>query len=334
MFGLNCTDNPCPIAPANDDCGDATLVPSFPATFNSNSENATSDCPTFAWPGEVWYVFTINEVCNLVIDYCGTVPAISQIGIALVQECPCGPAWLGATTWDWGATCADGENPTLWWENLAPGTYYYGVYVDDVQGHAYTINFDCAPPPTGRCCYNFPVECAVNVEAECVALAGVWTEGLDCGTPCPPPSYCTSTYTNCPSPDDWITNVTFNTINNTSGDECATQHYGDYTGISTTVTTGTTYTLSVTFYSEGIWTEHVRAWFDWNGNFAFEAGESFYLGSGIDATLTTNVLVPVDAVIGSTRLRVIEQYSTDPTSPCDPHATSYGETEDYTIIVQ
>ncbi len=147
--------------------------------------------------------------------------------------------------------------------------------------------------------------------------------------------YCTSTYTNMT--DDYISYVEFNTIANQSGQEGPTS-YGDYTDIETTVEQGATYTLTVTFWSEGQWTEHVRAWIDWNQDEVFGADESYYLGSGVDATLTLDITVPTGGPQGATVMRIIEQYSTDPGADgaCDGqgnHSSMYGETEDYTVIV-
>ncbi|MCP4584188.1 MAG: hypothetical protein GY839_21460 [candidate division Zixibacteria bacterium] len=147
--------------------------------------------------------------------------------------------------------------------------------------------------------------------------------------------YCPSSYSNMT--DDWITNVTFNGIDNTTGQEGAGS-YGDYTAISTDACQPSqTYTLSVTF-SSMTYTEHVRAWIDWNQDETFATTESYYLGSGVNATLTAEITVPVDATLGTTVLRVIEQYSTDPGADgaCDGtgnHSTYYGETEDYSVLV-
>jgi len=145
-------------------------------------------------------------------------------------------------------------------------------------------------------------------------------------------NYCLSTYLR--TTDDWITNVAFGDINNNSGQD-GSDSYGDYTHLYTYVEPEQIYTLSVTFYSEGVWTEHVRVWIDWNQDDIFGLDESYYLGSGIDATLTYDIAVPRDADYGETILRVIEQYYIDPgeDGACDPHTTSWGETEDYTVIV-
>ncbi|MCK4653130.1 MAG: hypothetical protein KAU01_01650, partial [Candidatus Cloacimonetes bacterium] len=140
-------------------------------------------------------------------------------------------------------------------------------------------------------------------------------------------AYCASTYSN--TTDDWITNVTFNTIDNDTGQEGAGS-YGDYTSILTDITQDETYNLSVTFYSEGIWTEYVKVWIDWDQDEVFAESESYELGSGVDATLNMDITVPLSATLGTTRMRVVERYAQYP-GPCD-NAT-YGEVEDYTVNV-
>ncbi|MBC8526608.1 MAG: hypothetical protein H8D22_07075, partial [Candidatus Cloacimonetes bacterium] len=140
-------------------------------------------------------------------------------------------------------------------------------------------------------------------------------------------AYCASTYSNID--DDWISNVTFNTINNNTVSEGAGS-YGDYTSISTDITQGEVYNLSVTFYSEGIWTEYVKVWIDWDQDEIFAESESYELGSGVDATLDMNIEIPMSAVLGSTRMRVVERYAQYP-GPCD-NAT-YGEVEDYSVNI-
>ena len=142
-------------------------------------------------------------------------------------------------------------------------------------------------------------------------------------------SYCSICWTN--TTDDWISNVTFGTINNTTGQE-GTCSYGDYTNLSTQVAPNGTYPISVTFYSQGIWTECVAVWFDWNQDYVWDnVTERYDLGCGVDATLTGNIVVPGDALSGSTVFRVTEQYSSPPTGPCT--GGSYGETEDYSVMV-
>lgn len=146
----------------------------------------------------------------------------------------------------------------------------------------------------------------------------------------PPATVCDPCYTN--GTDDWITNVTFNTINNNTGQDGGCS-YGDYTNLNTTVDIGSTYNLSVTFFSDGTWTEFVSVWFDWNQNGDFEPGERTDLGSGIDATLNVNITVPATALPGPTRMRVNEDWNGYATDACNTAGSGFGETEDYTVIV-
>jgi len=132
--------------------------------------------------------------------------------------------------------------------------------------------------------------------------------------------------------DEWISNVSFNTIDNSS---VAGTGYTDYTSISTEVGAGSTHDVSISCGSTGNWAENYWVYFDWNQDCDFDdAGESYDLGqtSG-PGTLTTSVLVPADAVPGSVRMRAFLKFGSDPSSACED-GFSYGEVEDYTIIVE
>jgi PKD repeat protein len=131
--------------------------------------------------------------------------------------------------------------------------------------------------------------------------------------------------------EEWIGNVTFNTINNSSS---AGTGYTDYTAISTNVNPGSAYSASVTCGSIGSWTEYIWIFFDFNQDCDMvDAGESYNLGTVTGpGTLTTTVTIPSGATLGTTRMRVMLKYAGNPTS-CE-NGYSYGETEDYTINVQ
>jgi PKD repeat protein len=144
-------------------------------------------------------------------------------------------------------------------------------------------------------------------------------------TACSP---CASTSNN--ATEEWISNVTFNTINNTSAGGTG---YQDFTSISTNVNPGSTYSLSISCGQISTFTEHAWAFIDWNKDCDFtDAGESYDLGQvSAPGTMTLNVTVPSDALAGSTRMRASLKYNSDPTS-CETF--SYGQVEDYTVIVQ
>ncbi|PLX11336.1 MAG: hypothetical protein C0594_03820 [Marinilabiliales bacterium] len=139
--------------------------------------------------------------------------------------------------------------------------------------------------------------------------------------------YCTADFSDMS--DEWITNVTFNTINNNSGQE-GTESYGDYTSQSTTISTGGTYEISVSFNST--YNQDILVWFDWNQDNDFDdADEEYQIANDASSSPSTyDVLVPVTALTGTTRMRVISTENDTP-EPCP--LSSYGETEDYTVNV-
>ncbi|WP_299125216.1 reprolysin-like metallopeptidase [uncultured Tenacibaculum sp.] len=154
------------------------------------------------------------------------------------------------------------------------------------------------------------------------------------------PSYCSSTFTDESGGSDHITNVTFNTINNTSNNDTV-DGYEDFTAKSTTVKRSLTHKISVTFNTAG-YQDHCYVFIDWNQDFQFnKTTERYDLGTKTDdiSTATHDITIPEGAALGSTRMRVIVEYA-DPSKgfgdgPCDSdHKSEWGETEDYTIIVE
>lgn len=142
-------------------------------------------------------------------------------------------------------------------------------------------------------------------------------------------TYCASTWTN--GTDDYITNVSIGTINNTSSADAS--GYGDYTSLSANVIRGDTYQLCVDIFVSATYTQHCFAYFDWNNDGdLLDAGESYDLGetSGT-GQLCTDITIPAGATLGETRMRIIEKYNSDPTGPCE--TGTYGEAEDYTINI-
>ncbi|MDY2587805.1 LamG-like jellyroll fold domain-containing protein [Winogradskyella aquimaris] len=149
------------------------------------------------------------------------------------------------------------------------------------------------------------------------------------------PSYCTSngntTY------QTGVTNVTFESINNSDG-PAKDSAYEDFTATHiANVTQGGTETLSVSVNTDGNYTIHAYAWIDWNQDYDFnDPGESYDLGTAVNVASGTTSLspltinIPAGATIGTTRMRVSAKYNSDPTS-CE---TGFdGEVEDYGITV-
>lgn len=134
-----------------------------------------------------------------------------------------------------------------------------------------------------------------------------------------------------------IGNVTFGSINNTTGENGVV----DYTDQHTTeVDKGKMETLSITANvgnsGQSDWIR-VRAWFDWNKNWKFDADESvmneeFQCSDG-NSTFTTNVTIPESAVVDKTALRVIVCYKMGTSGDNADDILDSGECEDYGIQI-
>jgi subtilisin-like proprotein convertase family protein len=147
--------------------------------------------------------------------------------------------------------------------------------------------------------------------------------------------YCTPTVINC-NLDDRIANVTFGTLNNTSGTTC-TNGYSNYTNTTPATTVpdviaGGANPISVTVGPGG--TEFVGAWIDYNKNGNFEASEFQLLGSGNGVTINSAINAPATALTGVTRMRLRVQFNTAvlPTQSC-AQTSGFGEVEDYNVNI-
>jgi len=130
---------------------------------------------------------------------------------------------------------------------------------------------------------------------------------------------------------DGITNVTFGSVNNTTGSEPG--HYADYTAMVGTVQQSTVATVDITFSTA--YTYGTKIWVDINNDFDFDdAGELVYTGISTNANPTTlTATFPVGTMsLGQHRMRI---GGTDndpgPSGPC--YSGSYGTFEDYTLEV-
>ena len=147
--------------------------------------------------------------------------------------------------------------------------------------------------------------------------------------------------------DEEIKNVTISTLNNTSS--CATlaggigsilNRYSNYTGqiTSPTLIQSVSYSLSITLFECGAIQNLgcVNVYIDYNQNGLFtDAGENVYSAASILFTLTgtlvsTSITIPVNAMLGTTRMRVIGSYGATMT-PTGSY--NYGETEDYCVTI-
>ena len=124
--------------------------------------------------------------------------------------------------------------------------------------------------------------------------------------------------------DEYIGQVQFGDINNTSNCE----GYQDFTDLSTSISTGETIPITIT--NGNTWTGDVCGiWIDWNQNEDFSDDDPVNVIGG-PGVFTADITAPGNAVGGTTRMRIRIQYYGTPEA-CG--VQSYGEVEDYSINV-
>ncbi|OGS71616.1 MAG: peptidase M4 [Flavobacteria bacterium RIFCSPLOWO2_12_FULL_35_11] len=141
-------------------------------------------------------------------------------------------------------------------------------------------------------------------------------------------SYCTSKGNSVA--DEYIGHIQIGTINNASSGGSG---YGDYTSISTDLNIGNSATITITpTWTGTVYSEGYSVWIDYNNDGDFsDLGEQVWSKAASKTTPVSGTFtVPSSALIGSTRMRVSMKYNAIPTS-CE--ALSYGEVEDYTIVL-
>jgi hypothetical protein len=136
-----------------------------------------------------------------------------------------------------------------------------------------------------------------------------------------------------------ITRVRFAGIDHTSNAAIdGSPPLEDFTVVRGDVMPGGSYAMQVDGNTAGTTGNVITAYVDWNqdGDF-FDAGESFAIGSLVDAggaaqTASVEIPIPLDALPGTTRLRVVRDQEYPPASDAC-YSYNFGQAEDYTLTV-
>jgi len=133
--------------------------------------------------------------------------------------------------------------------------------------------------------------------------------------------------------DEWIEEFSIGSYLNPSGDN---DGYGDFTGSDITLTRGNTFPLTVIpGYSGNAFSESIRVWIDLDQDGSFEDDEVIAYEGGTNTELISDVLIPLEAELGLTRLRVSMVWANNAPNggqdPCGEY--EYGETEDYCVVI-
>jgi PKD repeat protein len=122
---------------------------------------------------------------------------------------------------------------------------------------------------------------------------------------------------------DWISRVDISTFNNPSG----ASFYSDFTGMTITLTPGSTNSLVLTPYST-TQRQYWRIWIDFNGDGDFEdTGEQAFSANNKKGVVSGSLIIPSTAS-GQTRMRITVKDGGAP-APCEIFQN--GEVEDYTV---
>ncbi|WP_299061803.1 GEVED domain-containing protein [uncultured Polaribacter sp.] len=135
-----------------------------------------------------------------------------------------------------------------------------------------------------------------------------------------------------------VQNVNLESINNssiyTSTDGAG---YSVYSGVSTSLAAGSSYSGSVTFTMDDYNNVDVKVWIDYNDNGDYtDSGEEIFTYTGNDANSSSGITesfsftVPSGASIGETRMRVMIMRDVATVNPCNLQY-QVGEIEDYII---
>ncbi len=247
-------------------------------------------------------------------------------------------------TYVWNGTAGGGANNTAGGSGATantivqattPGTKTYTVTATDgacVTTSSVVVNI--STPPNIDSVKASPSSVCLGQNS----TLSVYSSGLSTGPQTNPTGYSVvGTSTN--NADEQIFEVSFGSMNNTQTETCTT-NYSDYTTSipAPTVTAGQSVPFSVssnecdgaTFFSSGL---SIFIDFNRDGDF-LDAGEQAYT-----TTVTTqqpsirsgNIIIPMTAVGGLTRMRVIIAESV--ISPAQNQAFTWGEAEDYAVNI-
>ena len=131
---------------------------------------------------------------------------------------------------------------------------------------------------------------------------------------------------------DFINQVMFEDFSNTSGDN---DGYADFTDVGIPhAQREQPYALSIMPGYTGVsLNEYYNVWIDFDADGEFSPSERVLdLNSNDTAGVSADIVIPSDATLGATRLRVGMRFSRDPL-PCDDSGDVNGEYEDYCITI-
>ncbi|MEP1779160.1 M4 family metallopeptidase [Reichenbachiella sp.] len=347
--GTNWVSQNCNPSSQNDYCGVHTnsgvtnhwfYVLAVGETSTNDNNDAYSvtgigvdDAAAIAWRTESIYLNTTSDYADF--RTYSIQSAVELFGSGSAQEIAVTNSWYAvgvgaeyvqtcslAAPGNFASSSINDNGFTLSWNSVSGAASYtvtVGGSSSNVTGTSYVA--------TGL---NVGTQYACSIVANCSTGGSGATSNLNVTTTgTPPVNYCASNGNN--TSDEYIGRVQFNSIDNSTS--ASSGGYGDYTTQSTTVTKGSSYTMTITpTWTGTIYNEGYSVWIDYNqdGDFT-DAGEQVLSQSATTATpISGSISISSGAANGNTRMRVSMKYNGVPTS-CE--SFNYGEVEDYTLNI-
>jgi len=206
--------------------------------------------------------------------------------------------------------------PTAWNWNITPGTFNF---LNGTSASARNPQVQFISPGA----YTITLHVSNSSGSDSITKAGYINVSAA--------GYCIPAYSAGTSEGDYISLVQLSGISNSSGVSPA-PFYTDYSNLSTSITKGLQYTLTLaggTFASGS----NIAAWIDYNQDGVFDPSEKIGTAAVPPSPATGSVTFTVAqaAATGSTRMRVRAVRTVADIDPCAMYA--FGETEDYRVLI-
>lgn len=284
----------------------------------TSAPSSIDSCGTYSWGETEDYIVTIGTATA-----CSGLPTAGTATAANDTVCS-GTTFVLSLT---GSTSGV-SGLTYQWQSSATGTT--GTFTNLTSATSATYSTS----QTAKTYYQCVVTCSGSPATSTVVTVYM-TPIMNC--------YCTSNATT--TLDEDIFNVTVGTLNNSS--TCATtggtgsvlNKYSNYTAVAAPTLSRTAAnsfsvqigTCGTTFYKSAF-----KIFIDYNKNGSFaEAGEGVFVSDTATSpyTKTGTFSVPTSASSGNTMMRVVNTYTSVPSSIDSCGTYSYGETEDYLVNI-
>ncbi|MEO0340172.1 MAG: GEVED domain-containing protein, partial [Bacteroidota bacterium] len=176
-----------------------------------------------------------------------------------------------------------------------------------------------------------------QVRSNCVGEESEFSQSLFLGTfgcgACLDQNYCTPLdLESSRSSSEWIAGVSVNGIDNNSDG----QGYSDFTGLMLPdLTQGDTVRIRLSpGYSGFAFDEFFKVWIDFDQDGFFSSLDvAFETPDFINGELDTAIVIPEDAMLGKTRMRVIMKFNSEPSACVGDVGSFFGEVEDYCVNI-